>query len=274
MAGGANKKFKDLKEIFLRANLIDVMVSDTALIQVAEGNKSAKRVAAASTGRLANQGEAVNYSAKGRAAGIYQFDLQKSARTAQAKVNTVLVDMPLYELKAYGSRQGQFKDKTGGTTVYMTSKDSHPISAFWLPWSENSSWSVQLGPQADYFFTATMDGCSLAISSGATPVVTHANYKCKINPNVTVEGRTLRKIGKQHQTLGVDVDRELRRDTYTASAAKKLAGTNFQVTVIGFRDTKANDWSFYWQRRKIVLGDFQKGTPTQIILKDRAVPIV
>ena len=123
-------------------------------------------------------------------------------------------------------------------------------------------------------FTATMDGCSLAISSGPTPIVTHSNYKSTQNPNVASEGLTKYKIDQQHAALGVDVDKTFMKGEYVASPKQKKKGINLMVTVVGFRDPAANSWSFYWQRRKLILGDVGRGTHNRTLLTDRLVPIV
>lgn len=274
MAGGANKQFMAEKEKFLKANLIDIDVSANELITVSTLNVDPTKAAIMTTGRLANQGAAVPVPAATKAAGIYDFDLIKDHTTAEITLNGRPTQIPIYKLKAWGNKVRDRKVLASGAVEYKKPKYAHTLSAFWLPWSSDASWSVQLGAQADYFFTATMDGCSLAISSGASPIVTHANYKSTQNANVASEGLTRHRINQQHTALGTDVQRTLMKSQYVASANQKTRGINHMVTVIGFRNPTANTWSFYWQRRKVILGDVARGTHTRILMMDRLVPIV
>jgi hypothetical protein len=274
MAGGANKLFLKQPEQFLKANLIEINVSDQELLNVAAHHVDPAKAAIAPTGRLANQGQAAAVPAALKAAGIYDFDLIKSPTTAEVPVNGVTTQLPMYKLEAWGRKARDQKLLRTGGVQFKTPWFAHPIRAFWLPWSSNSSWSAQLGPQADFFFTPTMDGCSLAISSGATPIVTHSNYKSTQNANVASQGLTKYRIQQQHTALGVDVQRTLLKGQYAASANQKTRGINQLVTVVGIRNTISNTWTFYWQRRKIILGDPARGTHNRTLLMDRLVPIL
>lgn len=274
MAGGANKTFLKQKEQFLKAAVIEVNVVETDLVKAAVGNVDPSKAAQMPTGRLVNQGAAVGVAPATRAAGIYEFDLVKMDTKAEVDLAGRTTELPMYQLQAWGKKDRDRKLLDDNTEQYKKPWFAHPIKAFWLPWSSNSSWSAQLGPQADFFFTATMDGCSLAISSGPTPVVTHSNYKSTQNVSVASEGLTRHRIEQQHQALGVDVQRTLMKGQYVASPKQKKRGINQLVTVIGFRNTIANSWTFYWQRRKVILGDHLQGTHNRIVLMDRLVPIV
>jgi len=277
MAGGANKKFLDERERFLRANLIEVQVNDQELTKVAADHVDATKAVRAQIGRQPNQGQAVGVDVATKAAGIYDFDLEKLPTKAEVQFGARTTRVPMYALKAWGSKKRDQQLQVTGdkfAVKYKKPKHAHTLSAYWLPWSENSSWSVQLGADADFFFTATMDGCSLAISSGATPIVTHANYKSPDNPGVASEELTRERIDQQHAALGVDVSRTLMKSRYAARAVLKERGINKMVTVVGFRNTATGVWSFYWQRRKVIYGDAKAGTHTRILLTDRLVPIV
>lgn len=273
MAGGANKRFMREKERFLMANLIEADVADSELIRASSGNVDTRKAVAMKTGRLPNQGAATGVSDQLKAAGIYDFDLVDDNRYAEERSPAGTSRIPVYKLKPWGYKAGDHKVRAHGVE-YKHTAFQHTLAAFWLPWSSNSSWSVQLGPQADYFFTATMDGCSLAISSGIAPIVTHSNYKSTQRAGVASEGLTRRRIEQQHQALHTDIAKTLMKGRYAASASQKNRGINQQVTVVGFRNPVSNTWSFYWQRRKVILGDAMRGTHTQTLLMDRLVPIV
>jgi hypothetical protein len=68
--------------------------------------------------------------------------------------------------------------------------------------------------------------------------------------------------------------RKLEKDDYSDDAAKER-GTNFTVTVIGFRDRLANTWDFYYQRQlsNTVPKPTGRGSIVQNILEDRLVRI-
>jgi hypothetical protein len=273
MAGGANAKFIEEKELFLRNNVIDVQVSDGELMIVATGHVDPTKLAMATTGRVQNSGLAVGVLAKDKTAGIFDFDLFKTGEKAEVVENGRTSRVSRYLLKGWGSKD-QDKKQVGTAVQWKTPKFAHPLRAYWVPWSSNSSWSVQLGNAADYFFTATMDGCSLAISSGAAPVVTHGNYRSVINPDRADANRTIAEMGNHHLTnLNTDVGATLSKDQYAATHQQKLQGINNLVTVVGFRDTVNNTWRFYWQRRQVILGDRQLGTHTRMVLQDRLVAL-
>lgn len=152
--------------------------------------------------------------------------------------------------------------------AYKKPAFAHPITAFWVPWSTNSCWSVKLSADADYFFTPTMNGCCLAISSGSNPVVTHGNYR---NGNIVDQKRTMDEIRQQHQGLGVGVLKSLEKDTYAATPEEKHEGLDNLVTVIGIRNRITGAWDFYWQRSQVELGP---NSTHRTILPDRSTPLL
>ena len=270
MAGGANKKFIDQKLNFLRDNIIEVAVVVTSLAPIAAANVDVNKNTLAQRGRIGNRDVAPALQGN-VAAGVYDFDLFKTPHRAQIAGTNRRAD--IYQLKEWGTKvrdQQITNTATGFTVAYKKPKYAHPITAYWVPWSSGSCWSVQLGNDADFFFTPTMDGCSLAISSGASPIVTHGNYKKLADPTKASQGRTLTEITTHHTvTHGSDVNRSLLKNQYVASVTDKTAGRNNLVTVVGFRDTVANTWSFYWQRRRVDAAAPYVG----MILQDRAVLI-
>lgn len=270
MAGGANKVFETQKLRFLRDNIIEVVVQANQLQRIADNHADATKAVLAQRGRVANRdvvaGGTVN-------SGIYDFDLFKMPTRGRDQATGRAVS--IYQLKEWGTKERDQRtnlDKVAQTftVTFKKPKYAHPIRAYWVPWSSGSCWSVQLGNDADYFFTPTMDGCSLSISSGASPIVTHGNYKGIADPTRASQSRTLRKIKEHHEgTLHSDVNRSLRKNQYVADHALKTEGLNNLVTVVGFRNTTTGVWSFYWQRRRVDATDPTVGP----ILMDRAVLI-
>lgn len=270
MAGGANKVFIQQGLQFLNDNIIEVAVQANQLQRVADNHKDANKAVLAQRGRVANRdvvaGGTVN-------SGVYDFDLFKMP--TRGTVHNAAGTVSVYQLKEWGTKERDQKTNLNKvantfTVTFKKPKYAHPIRAYWVPWSSGSCWSVQLGNDADFFFTPTMDGCSLSISSGVSPIVTHGNYKGITDPTRASQSRTLRKIREHHvNTLGSDVNRSLRKNRYVAGHALKTQGLNNLVTVVGFRNTTTGSWAFYWQRRRVDATDPTVGP----ILMDRAVLI-
>jgi hypothetical protein len=48
------------------------------------------------------------------------------------------------------------------------------IKAYWLPWKSSNQTSIQLGGEAEFFFTSEMTNCRFSVlSEGTTPRVAH-----------------------------------------------------------------------------------------------------
>jgi hypothetical protein len=275
MANGANRAFMKAGPRFLKDNIIEVGVVVTDLIKVATDHVDPGKAALSTQGRVPNRGGAAVVDPT-VAAGIYDFDLFKSPRKGERSTRTLGIDhmtsVPVYELKAWGTKERDQIIQSTGTSFsvqYATPDKARPIRAYWVPWSSGSCWSVQLGNAADYFFTPTMDGCSLAISSGASPLVTHGNYKDPTNPAVADQATTLAEMTQQHTARGTDVHRTLLKDTYVATPEQKAGGVNRLVTVVGFRDPITSHWSFYYQSRMV---DANR-PDAKLLLQDRMVVI-
>jgi hypothetical protein len=280
MADGANRAFRKAGRKFLKNNIIEVDVVLSDLIKVANSHTDANKAVLAGRGRVPNlvgnvveNNLPVNPTA---AAGIYDFDLFKSPRKGERETRTMgvahMTSVTVYDLRAWGTKQRDQIVTTQGanfTVQYQTPEKAGPIRAYWVPWSAGSCWSIQLGNDADYFFTPTMDGCSLAISSGVSPVVTHGNYKSTRDPNLASQARTVRRINQQHAALGTDVNRTLLKEAYVATPQQKAAGFNNLVTVVGFRDVATSTWNFYYQKRLRNYND----PNSALVLLDRMVVI-
>lgn len=272
MAGGKNKAFLEQRERYVESNIIEVTASPSKLIEVSQQHVDQTKAANAVRGRIAHRG---TQGSPQRDTGIFEFDLVDSGSKGEVLVNGRTRRVPILHLQAWGEKARDFEavQRPGHNMMvneYKTPKRAHPIRAYWTPWDANTAWSVQLGTDADFFFTQTMDGCTLGISSGANPIVTHGNYRLPATPDRADEGRTMQEIRDHHQnTHGVDVDKWLRKSQYVATDAEKRRGINRLVTVIGFRNPDTGEWKFYWQRRKIDA----TGPNAKIILQDRLVAI-
>jgi hypothetical protein len=228
---GANKTFMNTKQQFMLRNTIIVNINPF----------NANRVKSDEPKKMTMD------------AAVYEFDLELS--TTRTSEDTSGKRVPVYELKEFYRpelKTGNFLHKPG--------KYSHAIRAYFCPWAPGVTWSVNLGTAADYFITPTMDGCSLAVTSGTNPMVTHANYKSTTpgKEGIASQSRTLQAIRDEQ---GDDTRFLLKKKDYV-DTAKKEEGTNSEVTVLGFREN--GSWSFYWQRREVtVVGG---GKPAKIVL--------
>lgn len=274
MANGANRRFMANPKDFIRNHIIDVQVSPARLTDIAKHHQDAQRAVRAKRGRLAPIGEALT---DGRKAGIFDFDLSKTKDFKASRETRTLgirgtKNVTVYQLKEWGIKERDQEivkndDDNSFTVQYKVPAKARPIRAYWVPWNSNAAWSVRLGNEADYFFTPTMDGCTLAIGTGANPVITHGNYKQANDQTRVSQQRTENEIERQHALQNSGIGRWLRKDAYAASHEEKLEGINNVVTVIGIR--KHGAWRFYYQRRQINA----ERPDADILLTDRLVEI-
>jgi hypothetical protein len=272
---GANKSFIDDPERFAARNVILSPKIQTYL-----------------TGKWINEG-VDNATIQTRLPGVYDFDLlpyeaenffDGTNKRVKAYLLSLIEMRPLATVKS--SLADSIKDsrslsdlKTAFTvknrsldmSKHKVTAKTTRIRAFYVPWDNNRTWTMQLDDSADFCFTPTLDGCSVVVGSGTNPTISHLNYQHVQNGQTVVDqGKIDREIFK---TFGLGTRKALRKDDYSDDAQKRL-GTNFYVTVIGIRDTTSNTWDFYYQRRLSSIATDKKGTSfVKNVLADRLVPI-
>jgi len=180
---------------------------------------------------------------------VYSFDLWRIG-TIQDGAGTAKT---MYELHQINERL--IKDKAD--------RSSNHIRAYFLPWTTGQTKSMQLGTDADFFFTPTLTGCTFAAASGQNPTVAHSNY---VTGTGTVDQTT---IDNDLNTLyGAAPIRKVEKTQYKT-------GTNasdFLATVVGFRTSAG--WNFYYQRyRRTLAPKVGGGSQVVTVLQDRAVLI-
>jgi hypothetical protein len=148
MAGGANKRFIEQEGRFLSKNVILSPNPQSFLVVKASQNNVA--------------------SSNLTMAGIYEFDLQPYPAHSCFDTNGKQVEV--YKLYLLEQR--------ATLTVKLPTASTHAIRAFYLPWDNGRAWTVQLDDLADYFFTPTLDGCSVVAESGPTPRVSGQVQLC------------------------------------------------------------------------------------------------
>lgn len=132
------------------------------------------------------------------------------------------------------------------------------IRAYFLPWRENQVTCLPLGSKADFFFTTTLEGCSLYIGGDErSPVVFQGNARdAPTAPSGRVYLDTLVQRAAAAGLAGAAGPLEpiLSSESYAASAARlgipQTPETAPKVTglanVFGFR--RDGRWSFYAQQ--------------------------
>lgn len=244
MAGGANKSFIEQGPQFLSKHVI------------ISPNPQAYLAAKATPYNIPADKIAM--------AGIYAFDLQPY--TGQRFFDTNGKKVPVYKLYLLEQRS----TLTGKAPTSST----HAIRAFYLPWDNGRAWTVQLDARADFFFTPTLDGCSVVAESGPDPRVSHINLQNAAQTQVDPQAID-REIARIYGVNAKPTLRALEKDDYS-DEQQKQQGTQFTVTVVGFRDKTTNTWDLYYQRQisRIVPNPTGVGSLVQYILQDRLVPIV
>src|ERR1051326_3533715 len=166
---GAHKSFLEAPERFLEHNLI-----------------LSPKIQTYVSGKLKSQGLTPE-QIEAQLPGIYEFDLlpyhQETFHDGnRKKVNTYLLSLlemrPLATVAASKmdliSDARKFADlKSAFTTTkpvldmskHKVTSSTHAIRAFYVPWDNDRTWTLQLDNQADFCFTPTLDGCSFVIGS-------------------------------------------------------------------------------------------------------------
>jgi hypothetical protein len=115
--------------------------------------------------------------------------------------------------------------------------NSHRITAYWLPYEAQKYCETTLGNAANYMFTATLTGCTIAVGSGNTPKVSHINHQA----NDAIDHPRI--LQKYHKHYRFDVGaRAIHKDDYWHNAAVDQAHT-----IVGIR--RDHGWKFYMNSR-------------------------
>lgn len=126
-----------------------------------------------------------------------------------------------------------------------TGQDAPALTAYYLPWETNKSYSMTLGDRADFFFTAPMNGCAFfATGDRATPTVYHSNYYLDPEQHaLTDKVRYQRRstfYARLQQMLKTGTTQALLPEFYLAPNGVKSSTTS----VFGFRNRNNGQWSF------------------------------
>lgn len=118
---------------------------------------------------------------------------------------------------------------------------SHAIQAYWLPYEANKYCETTLGNAADYMFTATLTGCTIAVGSGSTPKVSHINHQA----NAVIDHPSILLKYNKHYMHDASA-RAIHQNDYWLHTA----GDNEAHTIVGVR--RNQEWKFYLNSRQKV----------------------
>jgi hypothetical protein len=118
------------------------------------------------------------------------------------------------------------------------------VSIYWLPYKNNQVYHLQLGHQALYMFTPTMDGCSFAVGGQdpfGAPLVAHANKQTDDGQiSQAGIGQQLDGVYGQGSRRGV-----MTKERYTKSKHFSVGSGHVRSTTFGVSDGTA--WEFWAQ---------------------------
>lgn len=222
MAGGANKQFLASPTTWLRHNVIICDINS--------------RIAESSGGAVATM------KMKYEAGAVVDCDLVKSNDSAHTSSGKAVPVFTLVEAK-------------GKANAF-----SHRFKAYYLPFRSNAIRTMRLDPAlfppgADFFFTDTINGCTVCAGPGANPKVGHFNR--------TVGGDDSANIDQT--AIDNDITSEFSGGTIMKlSKGTYKAGVGDAATILGVKWMGA--WSFYWQKREWVGASAAKGKDFKVDL--------
>lgn len=133
----------------------------------------------------------------------------------------------------------------GTTDIVESGHFTKPISAYYLPFKAGEGHTMQLGANADYFFTPTLNGCTFVCGTGNNPQVSHLNLQ---NINGQIDQTAMNNMALAIH--GANTQFYVRRADYKDLAMGQ--SEDLQCMVVGFRGHTR--WVFYRQRYKLDFG--------------------
>ncbi|HEY5813106.1 MAG TPA: hypothetical protein VIT23_10705 [Terrimicrobiaceae bacterium] len=122
------------------------------------------------------------------------------------------------------------------------------ITAYWLPWKTKAITEIELGDEAEYFFTNFLGGCQLRIlPAGKTEKkvkVLHIAGDGKISDDSEGKKWRAQEVEKVLNKAELGRSRSFSSTDPILSGGYAEAG---EVTVVGFKDTSG--WEFWAQER-------------------------
>jgi hypothetical protein len=167
MSEGANKLFKSDPKAFLRRNVILIREG----LMPYQAGRYRVNIRPVTDDQVTDD--------KGQPLGVYVPFLAQASPTLSKDAK---------QIEELGDTTVARMTITGASTSYH----SHQFYAWYVPWGPNKEFLLNLGTNADFFFTPGLTGCTFAaVGSGDTPTVGHFNYledgTDKVSPKKTAE---------------------------------------------------------------------------------------
>ena len=218
MSAGANKSFTEDPVAFMRSNFINPAInlqdfeSEREILLPGGGTPKTRRVGKDQAVVTANLAQVTEIQGVPLACKDVHFN-----------------DVPFYILDVAGRKRSFF---------------SHAFKAYWLPYRDNEAWTLSLGTDASYFFTASMNGCSLAWNRAQ---ITHVNRQHLARVNKQEMSDMLYFLyGSDAQVFNKKVYKPRDQDMGAwAHHVQNMQLMGYHVTVIGIRGA---GWRFLYQR--------------------------
>jgi hypothetical protein len=172
-------------------------------------------------------------------------------QNSQNGPNLGIVGAPAYrlvQLDARSERRQMIVDLGLDGVNVARAKASHEASilrAYYLKWSANASYVMTLDDDADYFFTAPMNGCAVFVAGNEdTPTVCHANFSLDEDVRDRYALRDRLYDALRPHAVGANQPQSLLPSFYLQPGGV----TSSFTSVYGFRDSHQGQsrWSFYY----------------------------
>ncbi len=175
----------------------------------------------------------------------------------------------------HGGGNETVTDYATGVAVNAEITANRAVRIYYLPWRSNAATTMQLGAAADFFFTSTLTGCTVAVYGTRTaPTITHANNGAQPTLNLSQQymGQLLDQIkadeGDVANAAAQGNEERLTTHDYKLRAAPYLDGKfdkGYQIqnakthtNVAGYRNAGSGEWSFFAQQ-VVLLGYVRNG---------------
>ena len=123
--------------------------------------------------------------------------------------------------------------------------DAAPLEGYYLPWDTNRSYHMQLDANADFFFTAPMNGCAVFVTgTDKRPWVYHTNYWLdpEAHPDASTRHERRAAFYERFEALVVGANRTTALTPDIYQRPNGVSTTN--TSVFGFRSIVSGKWTF------------------------------
>ena len=161
-----------------------------------------------------------------------------------------------------GPRTFWFDEAGGVVSLKATAPggtEKTTVNAYWLSWKSKNSTVLDVGNEADYFFTSQMTGCRFKVltAGGKNPKVAHIAGDLSPSQRQKAEDKLLEPIEESARATGTSRRLSVsgsKAHEYTGQVDNKGQEDQGSAFVFGVKDPD-NDWKFQAQIVKASLAD-------------------